>query len=213
MVSILFSLQKSKEQNKIVGDETYMKLKEYILDEDTLALIPEFRNGRQFTKVLTRNGMLLVEKTQEEILDATLLYYGTSLRGARDGTKSILGNIKRMPIMVNETLGQYWFPITSPAKPGCIWLALNNILSYEAIDKTHTKVWMSGGSFIIVPISKRSLETKIQRTYNLRYAIEGRTTRAREQIREQSIKYEVSKRGGQLNYTFRQVEAMGYMEH
>lgn len=188
-----------------------MKLKEYIVDEDALALIPEFRNGRQFTKVLTRNGMLLVEKTQEEILDATLLYYGNSLRGAREGAKSVLGKIKKMPIMVNETLGQYWFPTASPAQPGCIWLPFHNIISYEAIDETHTKVWMSGGSFIIVPISKKSLEIKIQRTCTLRYEIEARTTRAREQVREQSIKYEVSKRSGQLNYTFRQVESMDYM--
>ncbi|MBD7984570.1 competence protein ComK [Sporosarcina sp. Sa2YVA2] len=188
-----------------------MKLKEYRLDEDALALIPEYRDGRQFTKVLCRNGTVLVEGTPENILNATLLYYGTSLRGARDGTKSILGDIKRIPILMNETLGLYWFPITSPAKPGCIWLALNNIISYEEIDETHTKVWMNGGSFIIVPISKSLLASRIQRAYNLRFEIEGRTTRAREQVREQSIKYEVSKQGGQLNYTFRQVEAMENM--
>ncbi|MDW0113129.1 competence protein ComK [Sporosarcina saromensis] len=188
-----------------------MELKKYRLDEDALALIPEFKNGRQFTKVLTRNGMLLVEEKQEEILNATLLYYGASLRGARDGAKSILGKIKKMPIMVNETLGHYWFPVISPAKPVCIWLALHHIISYESIDKTHTKVWLSGGSFIIVPISKKSLEEKIQRTCTLRYEIETRTARATEQIREQRTTYEVSKHSGQLNYTFQQVESKEYM--
>lgn len=182
-----------------------MKLKEYRLDENALALFPEYEIGKKLTKVFSRYGNLVVESTQDAILDATLRYYGSSLRGAREGAKSVLGNIKRIPIMVNEILGQYWFPTTSPVDEKCIWLAFHHILSYEAIDKSHTKVWMSGGSYIIVPISKDSLESKIQRTCKLRYEIEARTNRAREQIREQSTKYEVIKLSGQLNYTFREL--------
>lgn len=182
-----------------------MKLKEYRLDENALVLIPEYDNGRKLTKVLNKNDVLLVEGTQEEILDATLRYYGNSLRGAREGAKSVLGNIKRMPIMVNEILGQFWFPTTSPSNDDCIWLAFHHILNYEAIDKSHTKVRMSGGSYIVVPISVSSLETKVQRTCKLRYEFEIRTNRAREQIREQVIKYEVIKQSGHLNYTFREL--------
>lgn len=81
----------------------------------------------------------------------------------------------RYPIVINEKLDIYWFPSMSPSSPDYVWFAVHHIESYKSIGKKQTQVLLSDNSIVVIDSSVYSFEKEIQRTYTLKYKMEGRT--------------------------------------
>ena len=175
----------------------------YLIDRGTVLFKPEYDgNGKLITVVMGANGPFRMSISPSKLIDQNLRYYGSSLQGALDGSRMILGEISMQPIVVNEKLDLYWFPSKSPTHVDCVWFALHNVAEYEAFSKTKTLVFLTDGSSIIIEVSEWSFDKRIQRAYKLRCKMEVRSELR--MLKESNVIYRIaaknrcSKLSGQL---------------
>src|SRR5690606_21695579 len=98
----------------------------------------------------------------------------SSLKGAMDGTRSILGNISMLPIMISKELDIYWFPCHSPSREDCVWLSLAHIKKTDSILPSQTKIYLNYNHILILDMKKKRFEKKRQRACQLRYITNDR---------------------------------------
>lgn len=75
-------------------------LKNYIINDETLLLIPYFYNGANITKVYEFDEELLVEKLPYEIIKESCLFFGSSFEGRRDGTMALINCKMKVPVII-----------------------------------------------------------------------------------------------------------------
>ena len=177
------------------------KLTDYVMNYNTVLFLPRTNEyGELYTFVLDKTSSFDVQLGPTDLIDFNLKYYGSSLKGAREGAIMILGGGKMSPVMINEKLDLYWFPSKSPAKEDCIWFALHHIKETIKLPNIRTKVIMSDGNIIIVEMSKESFDKKIQKAYNLKGKIEARTKIIPMHVSEVKGAYVISKAEKGLNF-------------
>ena len=149
---------------------------EDIMSRETMLYMAEYDSfGNLCTRVIERDYQYVSKLTPTQLMDFNLRYYGSSLRGAFDGSKMILGKLNKNPIIVHERFNILWFPSKSPLHPDCIWFAVHQIDDFTAVDKKQTKVIFMNGNEMIVDVSAKSFEYRIQRAFLLKYKLEKRT--------------------------------------
>ena len=135
----------------------------YEINRETCAIISvDEKNAR----VLEEKIEYFVNQNTYEIMDNSCQYYGSSCEGRIKGTKMILGRNYKVPIVVEETNEIIFFPTEAAGNANCVWLALNNIRSYER-NNGFTKVTFNSGKELIVKMSISSFETQILRANRL----------------------------------------------
>ncbi|MGN7385483.1 competence protein ComK [Sporosarcina sp. SAFN-015] len=177
-----------------------MEMKEkYIVNDKTSIILPEFdENGNLLSVVMEETDMFKVNIEPTDLIDFSLRRYGSSLRGARDGARTLLGEISMPPIVLNLSKSVYWFPSMSPDKKDCVWLAANHVKEYEAIDKKQMKVVLNHGSEVILDWSQYSFEKRYLRAFMLKHKIEGQTPYGA--VSESKAGYFIRKKGKDRNY-------------
>ncbi|KOS60706.1 competence protein ComK [Lysinibacillus agricola] len=149
---------------------------EDIMSSETMLYMPEYDAfGNLCTLVIERDYQYISKLAPTKLMDFNLRYFGSSLRGALDGSKMILGKLNKNPIVVHERSNIVWFPSRSALHPECIWFAVHHIDDYQVVDKKRTKVTFMNGKRIIVDLSMRAFEYRIQRAFLLKYKLEKRT--------------------------------------
>lgn len=147
-----------------------------IMSGETMLYMPEYDAfGNLCTRVIERDYQYISKLAPTKLMDYNLRYFGSSLRGAFDGSKMILGKLNKNPIVVHERSNIVWFPSKSPLHPECIWFAVQHIEDFQVVDKKNTKVYFMNGKDIIVDLSFRAFENRIQRAFLLKYKLEKRT--------------------------------------
>ena len=177
--------------------------KDFILNYETVLFNPKFNKyGEIYTWILENNQFFLVDKSPTELMDANLQYYGSSLKGASDGARKILGSRAMAPIVVNIIQGVYWFPSKSPSKSDCIWFALHHIKDYDKLDKRITRITFMNGSTLDLHISPYSFDTKVKNAYLLKGKVEDRANDTATRISESKAIYHFTKGDHDINYIF-----------
>ncbi|MCL1695807.1 competence protein ComK [Lysinibacillus sp. BPa_S21] len=147
-----------------------------IMSSETMLYIPEFdAQGNLYTRVIERHYEYVSKLAPTKLIDYNLRYFGSSLRGAFDGSRMILGKLNQNPIVVHEQSSIIWFPSKSYVRPECKWFAVHHIKDYQAVDKKNTKVTFLNGYEDCVDLSIRSFENRVQRAFLLKYKLEKRT--------------------------------------
>ena len=137
-----------------------------IMSSKTMLYIPEYdAHGNLGTRVIERDREYISKLAPTKLMDYNLRYFGSSLRGAFDGSRMILGKLNKNPIVVHEQSNIVWFPSKSYLRRDCKWFAVHHIQDYLAIDKKNTKVIFMNGYETNVDLSVRSFENRIQRAF------------------------------------------------
>lgn len=148
----------------------------YIMNSETMLYEPVYDDfGNLCTCVMERDSQYISTLSPTNLMDYNLRYFGSSLRGAFDGSKMILGKLNKNPIIVHERFNILWFPSKSPFHKECTWFAVHHIEDYFAVDNKKTKVIFNNGREFIVDVSVRAFEYRIQRAYLLKYRLAKRT--------------------------------------
>ena len=82
-------------------------MKEYEINEDTLAVIPI---DEKSTKIIEENREYVVAKNTYKIMDDSCQYFGSTYEGRKGGSKNILGTGYKVPILVKEENYVILFP-------------------------------------------------------------------------------------------------------
>lgn len=144
----------------------------YEINRDTLAIMPL---SNKTSKVIEVEDEYLIEKEVFNVIEHSCEYFGSSYDGRHKGTKSISGITHKSPIIIENTNKIIFFPTTSPSKPECIWISLNNILTYEKGQIRGTsKIVFKNGNELNLDISLGSLTNQIFRASRLKFLLEER---------------------------------------
>lgn len=151
----------------------------YVINENTVCIEGRVdEQNRTYSCVVEGAEAFEINMSPVDIVDYSLRYYCSSLKGASEGAKSVLGNISMLPLVISAPLDLYWFPCISPQRPDCIWFSLRNIRNYESSDQKRTTVHMKYGHSINLAMKRDRFERKWQRATLLRYITEARVKKA-----------------------------------
>ncbi|WP_146552459.1 competence protein ComK [Rummeliibacillus sp. SL167] len=175
----------------------------YIVDENTMAFIPIFdHTGVVKTNILEVEYLKKCHLNPLELVDQNLRFFGSSLKGASEGTRNILGEVNMYPVIMNLKRLLVWLPTMSPKKKDCVWLALDHIKSYRQNHDRNTEILFTNDSSLILPISYRSFEKRIYRAYELKFKLEYHTKflLIPHSIKRNFLRCEIVKEVNGLNY-------------
>lgn len=179
------------------------------MDEETKSVIspgtsmvyPYYDDEGKLCAVLLKDGAFVrVDKSPTEVVDLSMQFYGTSLRGGIDGGKSLMGKIHMTPVMVNERLDMYLFPSNSPSSTECVWFSLSQILTFLPFDKGVTKVIFRDGNVFTVNCSYSVFQKRYQRTCMLKNGLTALFTQMALGERKESKTYLIRKNHKRGNY-------------
>jgi len=100
----------------------------YEINDDTLAIIPidEFSS-----KVYENSDEYVVDDTPYNIMENSCKYFGSSLDGRIHGSKSVLGSVYKIPVIVEESQKLIFFPTEALDSPSVSWISYKNIKNVE----------------------------------------------------------------------------------
>lgn len=75
-------------------------MKDYVINQKTLAIIKE----NTLTRIIEVDNSLVINKNILKIIDSSCRYYGSSYKGRIEGSKNILKNKYKLPILINDNL-------------------------------------------------------------------------------------------------------------
>lgn len=142
----------------------------YEINCDTLALIPV---SEKETKIIERNNIFNVNNSVMNIIENSCEYFGSSYLGRHEGTKKLIGITHKAPIIIEESKNLIYFPTTSPRLENCIWIALNNIKTYER-KNGKTELQFINNQKIRLDISFGSLDNQVLRATKLESVLRKR---------------------------------------
>ena len=138
-------------------------LKEYEINSSTLAIIPIDENS---SKVMEEESEYVVNKSATSIIEDSCIYFGSTLKGRSEGTRHLIGGTYKVPIVIEESRDIIFFPTSSPKMEECCWISLNNLISYEKLDK-QSVIKFKNGFILSTDMSYFSLENQILRASRL----------------------------------------------
>ncbi len=143
----------------------------YEINYGTLAVMPNNENN---SLIYEDKERYIIEETPFKIMEDSCKYFGSTYKGRKDSAKDILGAEYKVPIIVEDTNNLIVFPTTSPSAEDCVWISLNRVKNFEAIDSTNTKIIFDNEMEIIVPATFRSIQNQISRATRLDYILRKR---------------------------------------
>lgn len=141
-----------------------MNRESYEINSSTLVLIPL---SVKETKVIEVDDEFTVNDKCVKLVDRSCRFFGSSLIGRQEGSKSLLNVSIKVPIIVEESRNILFFPTNSPREESCMWVSYNNLLKYIKIDKRKTRLYFVNGKTIVVDISYNIIDNQVTRCIKL----------------------------------------------
>lgn len=177
------------------------------IGQDTVLILPDYdENGCLNSVIYHTDGMIKVESKPFDLIDTNLRFRGSSMRGAVEGSAAILGKLNKNPIIIDRDKGIILLPSKSALLDSCVWLSLQHIMECISIDGCTTKVNLSNGSSIILDGSKKSIQRRMEKAYELQFKMEAQKRFFESGRVIPETTYHLVKQAGQVNYEHRAVE-------
>lgn len=131
----------------------------YEINDETLAILPFDKNK---TRVIEKNDEYIINDTPYEVMEHSCNYFGSSFDGRVVGSKSILGSVYKIPVIVEETQKLIFFPTEALASDNVGWISYKNIRNVEKHDKK-SKIVFNNGDYVIIDCPYFSVKNQIFR--------------------------------------------------
>lgn len=144
-------------------------MEEYEINSSTCLLLAIGDN----TKIIELDNEININNKTINILDYSCKYYGSSYLGRKAGSISILKNIYKVPIIVEESNNIIFFPISSPRYHNTSWISLKNIKSYKKSGKDTEITFLNNKKFLL-NVSYLSFQNQLLRSSYLEIVLNNR---------------------------------------
>lgn len=149
----------------------------YEISYETNAIVPINEN---LSKIIENDDQYTIKDNTLKIMEHSCEYFGSSYEGRKEGTKKLLGITHKSPIIIEESRKIIFFPTSSPENSDCIWINLEKIDKYYKIDSKHTCILFKNGKTIELNVSHGSLTNQILRATRLKYVLEERINKKKD---------------------------------
>ena len=143
-----------------------MKMKNYIIHKDTLAILPA-KQLEYDSIAIERKQTLHIKQTPMNIMKESCITYLADYNGRRNAVMHLTGHKERIVIPIHPSERIIFFPTHGTRHIDCSWIAYEHVLYYEAIEQQTTKVVFKNMQAINVPISFHSFETQMMHSYEI----------------------------------------------
>ncbi|UOQ46878.1 competence protein ComK [Gracilibacillus caseinilyticus] len=142
----------------------------------TLAIVGKEEGGQYFTRVIEYDEADDYETTwsTQKVLDYTCREFGISLRGLIEGSRMLSKITHKPPIAIDRISGMYFFPIESPQRKACTWIAHSHVLELEKVDHDLTRIVFKNGRDLILDVSYATMINQLYRTAQYRYLLSNK---------------------------------------
>ncbi len=143
------------------------------ISPSTLAVIGEREEGDYLTKVMEYDEEDDYETTHsaQKVMDITCREFGISLRGLIEGSRMLTGITHKPPIAIDRMSGMYFFPVESPLRKSCSWIAHSHVQQAEKLERNRSKIIFKNNRTITLDISYATIINQIYRTAQYRYLL------------------------------------------
>lgn len=126
-------------------------------------LVPKFDEfNNPYTVVYHANGVKKVNLTPHQLLDQELNESGSSLRGAKEAAKAMLGSSSIHPILIPmRSFISVWFPSESTRNDTHIYFELHAIVKVIPLPDEACLVVVSNGDTIEVAVSEQKFKRRM----------------------------------------------------
>lgn len=135
----------------------------YEISCKTLALIPI---GPKKTHILEEEKEFDVDNHIMKIIDYNCKINGSSYLGRYDSSKLLIGKSSKLPIILEESRKQLYFPTTSPKNKECCWISYNNLKSYEKNNENSILIFKNNKK-LEINTSSKIIEKQLIKTLKL----------------------------------------------
>lgn len=139
-------------------------LRKYDIGSNTLLL---YAISKDETIVYECDDDLNVKEKSSKIIDNSCKFFGSSLAGRQEGTKDLIGVSIKSPIIIEETKEIIFFPTNSPRSDICSWVSYNNLLKYERIDASNTRLYFVNNRKLDLDVSYNIIDNQVTRCIKL----------------------------------------------
>lgn len=112
----------------------------------------------------------------KKYLDESCKYYGCSLKGRINGSKNLLNDKYKNPIIINEKKLLIIFPLKSLRNKKSLWVVYNNIEKYYQISKSKVLVYFKNGKQHTFRVSYYMFHNQILKCSRLLVVYQARNT-------------------------------------
>lgn len=178
--------------------------KELILTTEASIILPHFsENGELHSKYMDGDDYRLVPMKPTDLIDLNLRMTGTSLKGAVEGARNLLGSGTMAPVVICRKHAMYWIPVTSSKLPECIWVAVSHVRKYVANGRGGVRVYLKNGSVVNLACSYYTFHNRMLRAYSLRCQVESHAEEVRKANGIYKKTYLICKEAG-VNYDWKE---------
>jgi competence protein ComK len=144
------------------------QIEEYLINPFTMYIEPEMYGCKVYSKIYELEGNYVSPFKPFDIIKKSCEYFASSYAGRKEGTKQLTGVTHKVPIAIDPTNFIYFFPTTSPARSECIWISHQHVIDFQRNTPRQTLAIFQNKQTAIIPISRSSFESQMQRTSSLR---------------------------------------------
>lgn len=140
------------------------EIENYFINYETLLILPY---GSKKSKVYELDEVFIVNTDVVTIVKNSCLYFGSSLEGRKEGTKSLLNCEIKVPIIIEDSKNLIMFPTSSYKSNRNVWISYNNLLKYSKYDGDNTLLCFKENNDIKVNIKYNIIDNQIIRCIKL----------------------------------------------
>ncbi len=141
----------------------------YLINDETCALVPvnEYK-----TRIYELTRKFEVSQNIKTIVNDSCLKFGSSYSGRAAATKYAIGYTHKVPICVNESTLNIFFPTKSPRLEDCAWISYKNIYIYGRNSK-NSFITFRNNETIQVDVSYAVIQNQLFRSSRLEYYVKN----------------------------------------
>src|SRR5699024_4411173 len=137
--------------------------------------------GKTTAYVLEADSSYIVTRPPTKLIDFSCAYFGSSLKGRQDGTKTICGITHKAPISIDPSSGMYFFLTASLTKALCSWICHSHTENVQSAQNLSSKTTFKNAKTIEIDVSIGSILNQVHRTAQFRYLLDKRLTSSKTQ--------------------------------
>jgi competence protein ComK len=140
----------------------------YVINQNTAAILPEFKYGGAKALIIENDNQFYVNKSPTQIIEASLLQYGSSLSGAKSSSQHFLGQIRRHPIMICSKLDIFFYTTSSMKNHDAVWISGAHTKQIRKMNNKRTQIHFVNGDYVEIDGKYKSLQSYYHRCLELK---------------------------------------------
>ncbi|MDF2556614.1 MAG: hypothetical protein K0R71_442 [Bacillales bacterium] len=140
----------------------------YVINVCTAAILPEFKKEGAKALVIETNDQFYVSKSPSQIVENSLLQYGSNLSGARRSSQHFLGQIRRPPIMICSKLDIFFYTSTAMKNHEAVWISAAHTKQIKNMHNKRSRICFLNGDHIEIDGKFKSIQSYYHRCLELK---------------------------------------------